>query len=964
MANNSEEVLIEIVVSNEAATKAIFESQQAIERLKQSQKDLTEERKKGNLTDEEYSKKSTAIKVAISQQSEAIRLNEKELKNNIKSQKESADSLAAMRAQLSNNIKAYDNLSKAERESTKGVELQKNISETVEKLKEAEEATGRFQRNVGNYPEAMASGSKGINQITGFLGKMGEQLGATGGMAGTFGGILSKASTTIGGFAAKANEAAESSSILSENISQGGDAVNAIEGFAGKASGSLNDLSKGAKVAGASTSSAFGVITSGAVSMGKAFLAPPIIVVSAIILAIIAAVKLLSDGFKKNDEASTKLSEAFAVFTPILDAVGTLFSELAGFVADLVLGLSKGLATIVDFTAGLFGIKTGLSEAAEEARNLVRAQDDLEEAERNYTINSAKRNVERSKLMAEVTDKSKNDAKTRVAYLKAALELDKANLADEKKIAYERLRIILEIAKNENDTSDETAQKIADARAEAYNAQANYFDGVREINKKLSAANEEIAAEEKKRFEDWKKNKDEQISKEKQYLRQLEDLIIQQIKNDIERQIATEKAKTAREVSDLKEKLKTEQNLTSEARKAINEIIIQSEKALEIKVAELKQKGTDAELQKQFESQQKLISAKIELATKGSDEELNLQIARLELQKSIELKNLNLTHVERLAIINKFDEEETALRNKALTDRVNATNEALNKEFELKVLKLKNLHAEESLILQAELDRELLHNQSLKALDEETKAAMYQSQIEYEIAVAESDRRIAAANEAVIAAQMRNTQNYLNAISQFAGSISALITAVNQDSKESAEFAKVVGMIQIAISSAVAIAHAVEVASKSSTTWYELLAAVGAAIATVASGIAQANTALNASKNAPPVPESNVKKLATGGLVTGKGSGTSDSIDAKLSNGESVLNANSTAMFGGLLSALNVAGGGVQFGTQNTNNQLQGEEMLARAFARGAASLPPPVVSVKEVTKVQGRITVLENIKP
>jgi len=53
-----------------------------------------------------------------------------------------------------------------------------------------------------------------------------------------------------------------------------------------------------------------------------------------------------------------------------------------------------------------------------------------------------------------------------------------------------------------------------------------------------------------------------------------------------------------------------------------------------------------------------------------------------------------------------------------------------------------------------------------------------------------------------------------------------------------------------------------------------------------------------------------VPAFAEGGLVVGPGSGTSDSINAKLSNGESVINAKSTKMFAPLLSAINEAGGG------------------------------------------------------
>jgi plasmid maintenance system antidote protein VapI len=55
------------------------------------------------------------------------------------------------------------------------------------------------------------------------------------------------------------------------------------------------------------------------------------------------------------------------------------------------------------------------------------------------------------------------------------------------------------------------------------------------------------------------------------------------------------------------------------------------------------------------------------------------------------------------------------------------------------------------------------------------------------------------------------------------------------------------------------------------------------------------------------------KKASNGAYISGAGTGTSDSIPAMLSNGESVINAKSTSIFGGLLSAINVAGGGKKF---------------------------------------------------
>jgi len=72
---------------------------------------------------------------------------------------------------------------------------------------------------------------------------------------------------------------------------------------------------------------------------------------------------------------------------------------------------------------------------------------------------------------------------------------------------------------------------------------------------------------------------------------------------------------------------------------------------------------------------------------------------------------------------------------------------------------------------------------------------------------------------------------------------------------------------------------------------------------TIALGLANVGKILSA-----PEPE-----YAQGGLVGGYGTGTSDSVSARLSKGESVINAKSTRMFKPLLSAINEAGGGRAF---------------------------------------------------
>ena len=81
--------------------------------------------------------------------------------------------------------------------------------------------------------------------------------------------------------------------------------------------------------------------------------------------------------------------------------------------------------------------------------------------------------------------------------------------------------------------------------------------------------------------------------------------------------------------------------------------------------------------------------------------------------------------------------------------------------------------------------------------------------------------------------------------------------------------------------------------------------------------------------------------------IDGVGTSTSDNIDAKLSVGESVINARSTAMFPNLLSSINQAGGGVDLNGNLSNSVLQNEissradnsqmaSMIAEAVAIGA----------------------------
>lgn len=95
------------------------------------------------------------------------------------------------------------------------------------------------------------------------------------------------------------------------------------------------------------------------------------------------------------------------------------------------------------------------------------------------------------------------------------------------------------------------------------------------------------------------------------------------------------------------------------------------------------------------------------------------------------------------------------------------------------------------------------------------------------------------------------------------------------------------------------------------------------AATTVAAGLA----------NVTKIMSTEEPKFAMGGIVGGYGTGTSDSIGARLSKDESVINARSTRMYAPLLSAINEAGGGRAFAGVGTGTAGMGGVVKAYVVA-------------------------------
>lgn len=428
------------------------------------------------------------------------------------------------------------------------------------------------------------------------------------------------------------------------------------EGVLNKLGLSLNDFSGG-------VTKAFSTLGTSLKTFGKALLTPPIALVTIVLSAIVVAVQKVVEAFKKNDDAMTALQKAFAIFEPVGNAISAVFDKIA-------LAIGKAAEKASQFITWISEkLSPAYAEAARSAQALVQAQDDLEEQERQYTVSSAQRQKEVSRLRAEAADKEKYTAAERRDLLKQAIDLEKQNLEEEKAIAAERLRILEETAKKNSDTSDETKNKIAEARAAMLHAEQSYYNGVRELQSQLTAFDKEAQqaaaqrAEENKRAAEQRTADEKRAAEERQknaedIARMSEDFAISIIEDETARTIAQRQIQGEREIAKLQNRLNTEKNMTAESRQQLAQLIKDKQAALD---AELDKMATEAAEKKKADDLQaeqaraaELLEYKLQLAEEGSYAELELKQQQLDMQLQQALEATTLEEEEKKIIRDTF----------------------------------------------------------------------------------------------------------------------------------------------------------------------------------------------------------------------------------------------------------------------------------------------------------------------
>ena len=147
-----------------ANTQAVKEADAEIKKMKADFAALNDTEKVG---DKGYNiLRQVEQQVAVrKREEEAVRANIKAQKEQIIQNNSEEGSITQLRKQLSLMLNLYDNMGRIKRSGNSGKELLAQIRVIQTELNEAEQASGRFQRNVGNYSSAFNGLGMSIQQV-------------------------------------------------------------------------------------------------------------------------------------------------------------------------------------------------------------------------------------------------------------------------------------------------------------------------------------------------------------------------------------------------------------------------------------------------------------------------------------------------------------------------------------------------------------------------------------------------------------------------------------------------------------------------------------------------------------------------------------------------------------------------------------------------------------------------------
>lgn len=883
---SEEQKIIDIVVKYEDAINGVVKFEKQINELKNVQKQLNEQLKAGDIAVEEYNQQMVATDSAVRQYKDNIRVLRNEIKNNLKQEQEQIGSLKQLRAELSNANKAYDELSRAEREGAKGTELLKHIQDLSDEISTAEAKTRRFQRNVGNYASAWNGLDVSVQQILR---------------------ELPNAAVSMNTFFLA----------ISNNIPMLVDQLNM-----------LRAANKEAAAAGNATVPVWKSLA------GAFFSWNTLISVGVTLLTLYGGklVEWVGSLFKANS-ATDQLKKSQEEFLNYVKKSNEEWRQSVAKTAGEQIAAYKKLARAYDDLGNNMQAKKQFIKENQSAFH------DL-----GFSVNSVS---DAESLLVKNTDKVV-DALVRRA--KAA--------AYEQQITEATQRYIEQTERNRGTVAGGGYYKrvnAGDIIATTTGLVPDELKGLREgvdyVVKSSQTLSKFIYTAAGAVKENAKRNREaaDRLRKNNAEAKREYDQVVNNAVKNIQ-QLTEADRKFYKEVGVSRYTGgATTTGTTGGTTTETADKDKQREEQLQQDILEIQSKYAEMTLE---------IKRKYLNGVYDSEKDYKADIDELQKQ---ELQEIIATYTK-AGNIGEEKAQETQEKlldmligfKDQLKERAEATVKTWREEFD------KMIKSEDAAKINAgtipETDNEALLTRWQDFLSQKMEAYKANNELMLELQdaynKASEEKEQTSTNKKL--KDLQDKQNQAQIMSQRAADTfsSAMTSAFSKlFSEEGASFKDFLKTILTTTLSAIekqllayeAVILAKEIASKS----FAGIASAAGLTALIAAAFEAAKAAVNS--------------FAVGGLVRGKGTGTSDSIPARLSNGESVMTAKATSMFSPLLSTFNQLGGGVPI-TINTNSASVGEDFLAAAVAKGFMMCPAPVVSVEEINRVQKQVKTIQNI--
>lgn len=648
---------------------------------------------------------------------------------------------------------------------------------------------------------------------------------------------------------------------------------------------------------------------------------------------------------QKGVEAANKIMAALgATINVIIDRASKLGSALV----NLFTGNFKKAGE--DAKAIFSGIGKEIADETKQAWELAEVLNEIDKKEVMLSMSRAANRAEIEKLKKAADDQTLS-TQERIKAAEKAAEIEKKDLEIQTELAEARLantlgytemnrevRKLMEQIKAGDITADEVIGKLglSESTIEDLKTFRDQFNELQELMEdSYGRQTEQQNTLNSIRQEGADKAK-EAKQKELEAVRAAEDAMLALVKDKREQARKEIELTYTRKIEDLRISLREEENLTVKARKAINEQIKSLEQQKNIEL----QKLSDEELQKEIDKRTKLISLQLESVKEGSEQEYQLRMQQLASQRDAELADKELTEQMKQAITAKYNKQMDDLAMQHEKDVSEKQQEAIRLRMENEIMQMQQSGASELEILQEQASQKLELLNNIQQQEGESEQEFLNRKLQAHQEYTDAKKELADK-------EVEIEQTKLEAIESVTGGLASAFEALGENNKAFAILSKTLALAEIAINTGKALAAGI--AQSQSVPFPANIAAIATTVGAILANIA---TAINTVKSA---------KFATGGLVTGPGTGTSDSVPAQLSNGESVMTARATSMFAPILSSFNQMGGGVPINVAQSSNQSIGEDMLARAVAKGMLMAPAPQVSVEEFTSVANKVKFLES---